>query len=151
MLYPDANGSLRFTYGKVTPKRRDGMAWSAFTTAEGIVEKQTGREPFDAPKRTIERIQATDYGPYAAAELGTLPVNFLGTVDITNGNSGSATLNARGEFAGLVFDGTIEGIISDWWFDPAITRSIHVDSRYMLWTMDKVDGASRLMEEMGVR
>ena len=72
-------------------------------------------------------------------------------MDITNGNSGSATLNARGEFAGLVFDGTIEGIISDWWFDPAITRSIHVDGRYMLWTMEKVDGASRLLDEMGAR
>lgn len=149
-LYPDANGSLRFTYGKVTAKKRDGMAWSAFTTAEGVVEKQTGREPFNAPQRTIERIQAKDYGPYIAPELGTLPVNYLGTVDITNGNSGSSTLNARGEFVGLVFDGTIEGIISDWWFDPSITRSIHVDSRYMLWTMDKVDGAKRLLDEMGV-
>ncbi|WP_241231047.1 S46 family peptidase [Sphingomonas koreensis] len=150
-LYPDANGSLRFTYGKVTAKKRDGMAWSAFTTAEGIVEKQTGRDPFNAPERTVDLIRAKDYGRYTAPELGTLPVNFLGTVDITNGNSGSATLNARGEFAGLVFDGTIEGIISDWWFDPAITRSIHVDGRYMLWTMEKVDGASRLLDEMGAR
>lgn len=150
-LYPDANGSLRFSYGKVTAKKRDGMAWSAFTTAEGIVEKQTGRDPFNAPQATIDRIKARDYGPYTAPELGTLPVDFLGTVDITNGNSGSSTLNARGEFVGLVFDGTIEGIISDWWFDPAITRSIHVDSRYMLWTMAKVDGAQRLLDEMGVR
>lgn len=149
-LYPDANGSLRFTYGKVTARKRDGMAWSAFTTAEGVVEKQTGREPFNAPQRTIDRIRAKDYGPYTAPELGTVPVNYLGTVDITNGNSGSSTLNARGEFVGLVFDGTIEGIISDWWFDPSITRSIHVDSRYMLWTMDKVDGAKRLLDEMGV-
>jgi hypothetical protein len=150
-LYPDANGSLRFTYGKVTAKKRDGMAWSAFTTAEGVVEKQTGREPFDAPQRTIDLIKAKDYGPYTAPELGTLPVNYLGTVDITNGNSGSSTLNARGEFVGLVFDGTIEGIISDWWFDPSITRSIHVDSRYIFWTMAKVDGAQRLLNEMGVR
>jgi Peptidase S46 len=150
-LYPDANGSLRFSYGKVTTKKRDGMAWSAFTSGEGILEKQTGRAPFAAPERTIERIKAKDYGPYSAPELGTLPVNYLGTVDITNGNSGSSTLNARGEFVGLVFDGTIEGIISDWWFDPSITRSIHVDSRYMLWTMDKVDGAQRLLDEMGLR
>ncbi|WP_337847729.1 S46 family peptidase [Sphingomonas sp.] len=150
-LYPDANGSLRFSYGQVTAKKRDGMAWSAFTTAEGIVEKQTGRDPFNAPQRTIDLIKARDYGRYNAPELGTLPVNYLGTVDITNGNSGSSTLNARGEFVGLVFDGTIEGIISDWWFDPAITRSIHVDSRYMLWTMAKVDGAQRLLDEMDVR
>lgn len=150
-LYPDANGSLRFTYGNITARKRDGQAWSAFTTAPGIVEKQTGRAPFDAPAKTIAAIKAKDFGAYTAPALGTLPVDFLGTVDITNGNSGSATLNAYGEFTGLVFDGTIEGIISDWYFDPTITRSIHVDSRYMLWTMDKIDGAGRLIDEMGVR
>ncbi|WP_439540746.1 S46 family peptidase [Sphingomonas sp.] len=150
-LYPDANSSLRFSYGTVKAKKRDGMAWTAFTTGEGIVEKQTGKEPFNAPQKTIDLIKAKDYGAYTAPELGTLPVNYLGTVDITNGNSGSSTLNARGEFVGLVFDGTIEGIISDWWFDPSITRSIHVDSRYIFWTMAKVDGAQRLLDEMKVK
>ena len=75
----------------------------------------------------------------------------LEPVDITNGNSGSSTLNARGEFVGLAFDGTIEGVVSDWMYDPAINRTIHVDSRFMLWTMEKVDGATRLLEEMGVK
>ena len=150
-MYPDANGSLRFTYGKVTGKAVDGQVWSAFTTAEGIVAKHTGRGEFDAPDKMIELIKAKDYGTYTAPALGTLPVDFMSTVDITNGNSGSSTLNARGEFVGLAFDGTIEGVVSDWMYDPAINRTIHVDSRFMLWTMDKVDGATRLLEEMGVK
>ncbi len=149
-MYPDANGSLRFTYGKVTGKRVDGQIWPPFTTAEGIVAKHTGRGEFDAPDKMVELIKAKDYGRYVAPELGTLPVDFLSTVDITNGNSGSSTLNARGEFVGLAFDGTIEGVVSDWMFDPKINRTIHVDSRFMLWTMEKVDGAQRLLKEMGV-
>jgi hypothetical protein len=98
----------------------------------------------------IELIKAKDYGRYVAPELGTLPVDFLSTVDITNGNSGSSTLIARGEFVGLAFDGTIEGVVSDWMYDPKINRTIHVDCRFMLWTMEKVDGAGRLLKEMGV-
>ncbi|WP_066525384.1 S46 family peptidase [Erythrobacter sp. CCH5-A1] len=150
-LYPDANGSLRFTYGKVTGKAVDGQVWTPFTTAEGIVAKHTGRGEFDAPDKMIELIKAKDYGQYVAPSLGTLPVDFMSTVDITNGNSGSSTLNARGEFVGLAFDGTIEGVVSDWMYDPKINRTIHVDSRFMLWTMDKVDGADRLLAEMGVK
>ncbi len=149
-MFPDANGSLRFTYGKVSGKAVDGQVWTPFTTAEGIVAKNTGRGEFNAPDTMIELIKARDYGRYAAPELGTLPVDFLSTVDITNGNSGSSTLNARGEFVGLAFDGTIEGVVSDWMYDPAINRTIHVDSRFMLWTMEKVDGATRLLKEMGV-
>jgi hypothetical protein len=149
-MYPDANGSLRFTYGKVTGKAVDGQIWTPFTTAEGIVAKHTGRGEFDAPDTMVELIKAKDYGRWIAPELGTLPVDYLSTVDITNGNSGSSTLNARGEFVGLAFDGTIEGVVSDWMYDPKINRTIHVDSRFMLWTMEKVDGADRLLKEMGV-
>jgi hypothetical protein len=149
-LYPDANGSLRFTYGKVTGKDVDGEVWEPFTTAEGLAAKQTGKGEFDAPDKAIELIKAKDYGRWSSPELGTLPVDFLSTVDITNGNSGSSTLNARGEFVGLAFDGTLEGVISDWMYDPSVNRTIHVDSRFMLWTMDKVDGAHRLLDEMGV-
>jgi len=150
-LYPDANGSLRFTYGKVTGKKVDGQVWTPFTTAEGLLAKHTGRGEFNAPAKMIDLIKAKDYGRYAAGELGTLPVDFMSTVDITNGNSGSSTLNAKGEFVGLAFDGTIEGVVSDWMYDPAINRTIHVDSRFMLWTMEKVDGAQRLLKEMGVQ
>ncbi len=149
-LYPDANGSLRFTHGKVTGKARDGQIWTPFTTAEGLAAKHTGKGEFDAPDKMIQLIAAKDYGRYASPELGTLPVAYLSTVDITNGNSGSSTLNARGEFVGLAFDGTLDGVVGDWMFNPAVARTIHVDSRFMLWTMDKVDGAARLLDEMGV-
>lgn len=147
--YPDANGSLRFTFGKVAGKARDGMRWDAFTTDLGILEKATGREPFDAPERQLAALRNQARFAGLARPDGRLPVNYLSTVDITNGNSGSATLNARGELVGLAFDGTIEGVISDWWFDDALTRTIHVDSRYMIWTMEQ-DGAQRLLSEMQV-
>ncbi len=148
--YPDANGSLRITYGKVAGRVQDGVAWSAFTTAEGMAAKQRGRGEFDAPARAIDLVKAKDYGRYISPELGTLPVNYLTTVDITGGNSGSATLNAKGELVGLAFDGTLDGVISDWRFEPTINRTIHVDHRYMMWVMDKVDGAGNLLTEMGV-
>jgi hypothetical protein len=92
----------------------------------------------------------TDYGPYASEGLGSLPVNFLSSVDTTGGNSGSATLDSEGRFVGLLFDGNWESMISDWDFLPEVTRSIHVDVRYTLWVMDRIDGAWHLLEEMGV-
>jgi len=149
-IFPDANGSLRLTYGHVKGRKRDGQTWSAFTTAAGIVEKHTGKAPFDAPDKELALINARDFGSYKAPSIGALPVDFLSTVDITGGNSGSATLNANGELVGLAFDGTLDGVTSDWWFDPAINRTIHVDARYMRWVMDKVDGADRLLGEMQV-
>jgi hypothetical protein len=149
-LFPDANGSLRLTYGHVKSRVRDGVKWNAFTTAEGIVEKATARNPFDAPKKELDLIRAKTYGAYKVPSLGSLPVNFLSTVDITGGNSGSAVMDANGHLVGLAFDGTLDGVISDWWFDPSINRTINVDVRYMRWVMDKVDGAQRLLNEMEV-
>ncbi|MCE7797191.1 S46 family peptidase [Sphingobium sufflavum] len=150
-IYPDANGSLRLTWGKVTGRTRDGQIWTPFTTAEGLVAKQTGKGEFDAPDAAIAAIRARDYGPYVAPALGTLPVDFMSTVDITNGNSGSSTLNAKGEFVGLAFDGTLDGVISDWAYAADRNRTIHVDSRFMLWTMDTIDHADRLLKEMGAK
>lgn len=151
-LYPDANGSLRFTWGHVRGRPiQDGKAWTAFTTARGLVEKETGKTPFDSPPALLARVRAADWGRWASPALGTLPVNFLSTTDITNGNSGSAILNARGEFVGLAFDGTIEGMLSDWKVDEATNRTIGVDARYMFWVMEKVDGADGLLKEMGLR
>ena len=149
--YPDANSTLRITYGNVlggSPK--DGLIYEPFTRLEGITEKDTGEEPFNAPKKQLELIADKDYGSYALRSLGTVPVNFLSDLDSTGGNSGSATLNARGELVGLLFDGTIESVNSDWDFDPRTTRTIHVDTRYMLWVMEKIDGATRLIEEMDI-
>ncbi len=149
-IYPDANGTLRVTYGTVDGYRaRDAVVYEPFTTLEGIVEKHTGEDPFDAPEAQLALIADKTWGDYLDERLGSVPVNFLSTVDTTGGNSGSATLDGRGELVGLLFDGNWESIISDWDFNPERTRSIHVDARYMLWVMEHLDGAGRLLEEMG--
>ena len=148
-VYPDANSTLRVTYGEVKPAcPRDGLCYTAFTTLEGIVEKYTGEDPFDAPARQRELIEQGHYGEYALDSIGSVPVNFLTTLDSTGGNSGSATLDSDGNLVGLLFDGTYESINSDWDFAEDITRTIHVDTRYMLWVMDYVDEADWLIEEM---
>ena len=106
---------------------------------------------FNAPASLLEAVAAADFGPYASDAIGSLPVNFLSKVDTTGGNSGSATLDDQGRLVGLLFDGNWESMISDWDFLPAVTRSIHVDVRYMLWVMDRIDGAWHLLEEMDVK
>ncbi len=151
VAYPDANSTLRVTYGNVlggSPK--DGLIYEPFTRLEGITAKHTGEWPFNVPERQSALIEAGDYGDYALESLGSVPVNFLTNLDSTGGNSGSATLNADGELVGLLFDGTIESVNSDWDFDPRTTRTIHVDTRYMLWVMEKVDDAGHLIEEMEI-
>ncbi|MEL6708931.1 MAG: S46 family peptidase [Pseudomonadota bacterium] len=151
LAYPDANSTLRITFGNVMGgSPADGLIYTPFTTLEGITAKDTGKDPFKAPKQQLDLINAADYGDYKLDSIGSVPVNYLSDLDVTGGNSGSATLNAKGELVGLLFDGTYESINSDWDFDPRTTRSIHVDSRYMLWVMEKVDGASALIEEMDV-
>lgn len=150
-VYADANSTLRVTYGNVkgySPK--DGMRATPFTTLEGIVQKDTGVAPFDAPIKQLELINNKAYGAYEKKDLGSVPVNYLGTLDITGGNSGSPTLNDKAEFVGLVFDGVYESIIGDWDYDPKLNRSIHVDVKYMLWVMEHVDGATNLIEEMDI-
>ena len=151
-IAPDANGTLRITYGTVSGYRptADAPVYRPFTTLTETVAKATGQEPFDAPPRLLEAAKARKVGPYADARLGDVPVDFLADLHITGGNSGSATLNARGELVGLVFDGNYEAMASDWLFQPSITRSIHVDLRYVLWILDAVDGADGLLEELGV-
>jgi len=150
VIAPDANGSLRLTWGKVTGKTVDGQIWKSFTSAEGLAAKQTGKGDFAAPQSVIKAINAKDFGRWVSRDINSLPVDFMSSVDITNGNSGSSTLNARGEFVGLAFDGTLDGVISDWAYDASRNRTIHVDSRFMLWVMDKVDHADRLIAEMGL-
>ena len=147
-LAPDANSTLRITYGTV--KRFAGAAGRPFTSVSEIPAKDTGEDPFDAPKPLLAAIKAKTWGPYADPTLGEVPVDFLSDVDTTGGNSGSPTLNARGELVGLLFDGNLESVSSDVVFNPQITRSIHVDIRYALWVMDLLDGADALLTEMGV-
>jgi hypothetical protein len=150
-VYADANSTLRITYGNVKGySPQDGLTATPFTTLEGIVAKDTGVTPFDAPKKQLDLINKRHYGDFAKPAIGSVPVNYLGTLDITGGNSGSPTLNGKAEFVGLVFDGVYESIIGDWDYDTKLNRSIHVDVRYMLWVMEHVDGATNLIEEMDI-
>ena len=153
LVSPDANSTLRVTYGKVLGvAAKDGLLYAPQTTLAGVVEKATGQGEFNAPKAELDAIKALRAGktsPYVDRKLNDVPVNFLSTVDTTGGNSGSATLNARGELCGLLFDGTFDTVASDYIYDTVRTRSIHVDSRYMLWTMSEVDGATNLLREIG--
>jgi hypothetical protein len=150
-VYPDANGTLRVSFGSVEGySPRDSVQYAAQTTVRGILEKETGRDPFDSPPELKNASTGKKLGAYADPELGDVPVNFLSSSDITNGSSGSATLNASGELAGLAFDGNYEAMGSDYLVNPDVTRTIHVDSRYMLWVMDAIDGAHNLIREMGL-
>jgi hypothetical protein len=154
LVAPDANSTLRVTFGTVEGRpAADGTQWTAFTTLRGIEQKATGEGEFNAPARELEAIKALRAGkatPYVLPAIGDVPVDFLSTVDTTGGNSGSPTLNGKGEFVGLLFDGTYDTIASDFLLDTVNTRSIHADVRYMLWTMAEVDGASHLIREMGI-
>jgi hypothetical protein len=150
-IYPDANSSLRVAYGTVTGySPRDGVLYTPFTTLEGLAAKHTGTDPFDATAAQLAAIAERRLGAWLDPAIGSVPVNFLADLDITGGNSGSPTLNGRGELVGLAFDGNIESVSASWIFEPAITRSIHVDVRYMLWVMATLDNAGHLLEEMGV-
>lgn len=151
-VYPDANSTLRVSYGKVAPYTpRDGISKGPFTTVEGIAAKHTGSAPFNAPQKLLAAIKEQRYGGFKDATLGTVPVNFLSSADTTGGNSGSAVLNKNGELIGLNFDSTYESITKDWYFDQAITRAIHVDIRYLLWVMQEIDGADNLLKEMTIK
>jgi hypothetical protein len=151
-VYPDANSTLRVTFGTVSPySPRDGLVKGPFSTVDGILEKATNKEPFLVPAALTQAVKEKRFGPFKDPVLGTVPVNFLSSADTTGGNSGSAVMNKRGELVGLNFDSTYESITKDWYFDTAITRAIHVDIRYMLWVMKEVDHADNLLAEMTIK
>jgi hypothetical protein len=147
---PDANSTLRIAYGTVkkAPPGEPGANIGAFTSVAQIVAKTTGKEPFDTPESLLAAAKDSAHSRYVDRALGDVPVDFLSDLHITNGNSGSATLNARGELVGLAFDGTYESVASDWLFVPS-TRSIHVDLRYILFLLQDVDHAQELLSELG--
>ncbi|MBX3260033.1 MAG: S46 family peptidase [Labilithrix sp.] len=149
---PDANSTLRITYGTVRGYRPapGAPAYQPFTVLPEVVAKHKGQEPFDVPAEVLEAVEAKKGGPYVDEKLGEVPVDFLADLHITGGNSGSATLDAKGELVGLAFDGNYEAMASDWVFTPSITRSIHVDMRYVLWLLDGPLGGDHLLQEMGV-
>lgn len=149
-IYADANGTLRVTYGNVEGiSLRDGSFYKPFTTLEGIAEKHTGVNPFNVGKNLLEKISKKEYGDYFFESVNSVPVNFISTLDITNGNSGSATINSNFELVGLAFDGMIETIIADYKYIPQ-ARTISVDSRYLLWTLDEMEKASNILDEITV-
>lgn len=151
--YPDANSTLRLTYGTIRslPKdKRNDAKENFYTTLKGTVAKyQPGDEEFDLPQRLIDLYEAKDFGRYADKE-GYLPVNFLSDQDITGGNSGSPVLNGNGELIGLAFDGNIEAMAGDVIFDPKLQRTISVDIRYVLFIIDKFAGANNIIEELTI-
>jgi hypothetical protein len=150
-MYPDATFTMRVSVGAVTGySPRDAVHYDPFTTLTGVIEKHTGVEPFDAPDKLFALHKAKDYGIYEDPALGGVPSCFLSTDDVTGGNSGSPILNKDGEIIGLVFDGNYEAISADYQFIPELTRTINVDSRYVLFLVDKFAGATELMQELTV-
>jgi len=150
-LYPDANRTMRFNYGKVEGYiPQDAVSFRHITTLTGVIEKDTGQEPFDVPEELEEVYSKKDFGSYFDELIGDVPVNFLSTNDITNGNSGSPVMNGKGELVGLAFDGNYESISADYLFEPELTRAINVDVRYALFLLDKVYHAEGLLKELSI-
>jgi hypothetical protein len=149
--YPDANSTMRLTYGSVLDyDPRDGVTYKYYTTLNGVAEKyKPGDYEFDAPRKQIDLFNKKEYGRYASPK-GYMPVCFLTNNDITGGNSGSPVLNGNGQLIGLAFDGNWEAISGDYAFEPALQRTIVVDIRYVLWIMDIYAGAKHLVDEMTV-
>ena len=149
--YPDANFTLRMTYGSVKPySPRDGVFYNYYTTTDGILEKEdpTNRE-FHVPAKLKELIENKDFGRYTMAN-GEMPVCFLSTNDITGGNSGSPVLNSKGELIGCAFDGNWESLSGDINFDDELQRCINLDIRYILFIIEKLGNAGHLIDEMTI-
>ena len=151
--YPDANSTLRLTYGKVralpADKRNDAKV-NNYTTMDGMVKKyKKGDAEFDLPMKLLEMNKAKDYGRFVDKD-GSFHVCFLTDNDITGGNSGSPVLNGKGELIGLAFDGNIEAMAGDVIFDPSLQRTINVDIRYVLWVIENLSGAKHIVAEMDV-
>jgi hypothetical protein len=150
-LYPDANSTMRLTYGTIQDyDPRDAVIYKYYTTLQGVIDKyKPGDYEFDLPQRLIELNNKKEFGRYASPQ-GHMPVCFLTTNDITGGNSGSPVMNASGELIGLAFDGNWEAMSMDLAFEPELQRTIAVDIRYVLWIMDVYAGAGHLVNEMTV-
>ncbi|MDN5780942.1 MAG: S46 family peptidase, partial [Luteimonas sp.] len=148
-VYPDANSTLRVSYGKVSSlDPRDGVHYTPLTTVQGIVEKHTGEAPFDAPKPLRDAIAKGDFGSTVDPALKAQTVDFMTNLDTTGGNSGSPVMDANGRLIGLNFDSNWEAVSASWMYDPRYKRAIHVDVRYLRWLLAKVYPAPQLLKEM---
>jgi hypothetical protein len=151
LLYPDANFTMRVSVGQVKGySPADAVEYGWMTSLDGAVAKTTGEKPFNTPQKLTDLNKARDYGDYADPATGKLPVCFLSSDDVTGGNSGSPILNGRGEVIGLVFDGNYEAISADYQHIPGLTRTINVDSRYVLFVLDKFAGAQNVLDELKI-
>lgn len=148
--YPDANFTQRFTYGYVKGYRpREAVIYQPFTTLKGMLEKDTGVDPFQVPAGLKELQRRRDFGRYGVGD--SVPLNFLATTDIIGGNSGSPVLNAYGEQIGIVFDGNYEGLGNDLFFNPDKGRTIAVDIRFVLFVTEKFGNAGWILNEMQIK
>ncbi len=151
LIYPDANSTKRLSIGEVKGySPGDAVHYDPITTLTGVIEKYTGEDPFDFPEEIIAMYESKDLGKHIDPKSGDVPVCFLTTNDVTGGNSGSPILNGRGEIIGLVFDGNYESISADYQFIPKLTRTINVDSRYVLFVLKKYANATELLGELTV-
>ncbi len=150
-LYPDANSTMRLSYGTVQDyDPKDGVTYKYYTTLQGVVDKYKPADyEFDLPKRLLDLNAKKEFGRYASSK-GYMPVCFLTTNDITGGNSGSPVMNDKGELIGLAFDGNWEAMSGDIAYETNLQRTIVVDIRYVLWTMDIYAGAKHLVDEMTI-
>jgi len=152
-MYPDANSTMRLTFGKIGGYNpADAVSYKYYTTTKGILEKEIpGDEEFDVSPKLKKAIREQNYGAYLDQKTGEMHVAFLSNTDITGGNSGSPIFNAKGELLGLAFDGNWEAMSGDIVFEPDLQRTISVDVRYILFVMDKVGGAQRLINELSIK
>jgi len=150
-IYPDANGTLRFNYGQVKGySPADGVEYKYSTTLNGIFEKETGEEPFIVPDDLKDIYMKKDFGKYYDSLISNVPVNFISNNSGTNGSSGSAVLNGKGELIGIDFDTGFEGVSADYIYNPDVCRAIVVDVKYVLFIIDQVYHLDKLMAELTI-
>ncbi len=151
-FYPDANSTMRLTYGTVKGySPADAVNYNCITFLRGAIEKNTGEEPFDCPEKLVKLWEKKDFGKYEHDCLVDVPIAFTSTCDITGGNSGSPIINGKGECVGAAFDGNWESISADYLFNSELNRCISVESRYILFVLDKYSGAYELLGELTIQ
>ena len=151
-IYPDANRTLRLTYGEIKSyDPRDAVHYDYETTLGGMMEKETGENPFIVPPKLRQLWENKDFGKYADPRVNDVPVAFIANLDITGGNSGSPVINGKGELIGLAFDGNWEAVVGDYVFQEHLNRTINVDARYILFILDKYSNAQHILNELSIR
>jgi len=151
-LYPDANRTIRFTYGQIGSfYPRDAVQYNWVTTLTGVMEKETGEDPFIVPPKLRQLWEKKDFGPYYDPRIKDVPVAFIANLDITGGNSGSPVMNGAGELIGCAFDGNWESVVNDYLYVDQLDRTISVDSRYVLFILDKYSDAQSILKELTIR